>query len=244
MNTLRFKSAGSKYDAYRTASTHPSYAALSEEEFRHRFCRSLVRTLKNNRGECLTYGLGTLLGEFDLRVTSSPSRYAIWEFTPRPPLDSSDILWQRVTATDGKTWAFYTGCYSGSDQKQWVVASNTQHLSLDARRDIIDHAISLGFKRENFVFLDYDKCDSFEGGSHDNKIRLPDVMVTPKKPLVRKVPLKEEPQPPQLEQRRTSFVKVQPPSPPPLRRYAPLIPAHSHEEIHAGKGWSAGASLF
>ncbi len=46
----------------------------------------------------------------------------------------------------------------GADQTSFDVFSLTPELSPTAKRMIEEHAVSLGFKREEIVFLNYNSC--------------------------------------------------------------------------------------
>lgn len=159
MSTLPFYVMGSKYSFYRSASVSPSYLKITEEDFRNKMCHSNDARVVNGEGLNIVYGLGQVLAEFDTQVrTDYRTSRRHWDHTLRRPLPTWDKLRQTVTLTDGKSWAFMVGCWLGSDQKMWTVASATMELSAATLNQIISHALTLGFKKENFVQLNYDRC--------------------------------------------------------------------------------------
>lgn len=149
--------AGSKYHFYRLASVHHLYPELTEKDFEKEFCVTREGSSFEGRGRSTVYGLGRILADFDVEIREGPAGTRYFDFAMRPPLDM-EVIRGMVTLSDGESFIFMTGCWTGSDQKFWDVISLVPRLSYRARRQIVEHAIQLGFRREDFVFLDYDTC--------------------------------------------------------------------------------------
>lgn len=62
-----------------------------------------------------------------------------------------------TTLTDNRTFTVSAGCLTGN-QMVFGVASSVKVLPPETLKQIEDHVISLGFKREYFTGLRYDSC--------------------------------------------------------------------------------------
>lgn len=140
---------------YLQAYPHPRYDKLREDEYYYDFCLRRNTSVEGGLGVFTGFG-GRTLGIFDVR--RRPDRPEIaYEAFPRN-LDTQDFARIYITLTDNKTFAFVEECWIGSNQRSWNVISNTPNLSERAVKMIENHAIELGFKKENFVFIRYDGC--------------------------------------------------------------------------------------
>lgn len=155
MDTLNYIPAGSRYHMYRMASNHPRYAKMTESDLINGMCYRRNTSTTTGRGDAI--GFGRLLASFDV-VTIPEEPWVYLEAIPRAPLPRWDTLKQSVTLTDGKSFAFILNCWTGSNQRAWDVHSISPQLNPGTRRLIEDHAASLGFRRENMIFLRYDSC--------------------------------------------------------------------------------------
>ncbi|CAL8111380.1 unnamed protein product [Orchesella dallaii] len=64
-----------------------------------------------------------------------------------------------TTFTDNKTYFFSAVCLSDGEMV-WGVGSPTPTLPEETKKMILEHAVSLGFKKEFFSELRYDKCNN------------------------------------------------------------------------------------
>ncbi|CAL8149394.1 unnamed protein product, partial [Orchesella dallaii] len=62
-----------------------------------------------------------------------------------------------VTLTDNKTFLFTAVCMKNGGMT-WGVGSPTPTLTEETKKVVLDHAMSLGFNREDFIELKYDTC--------------------------------------------------------------------------------------
>ncbi|CAL8149397.1 unnamed protein product [Orchesella dallaii] len=62
-----------------------------------------------------------------------------------------------TTLTDNKTFIFTAVCMKNGGMA-WGVGSTTPTLTEKTKKIVRDHALSLGFNREDFTEINYDKC--------------------------------------------------------------------------------------
>ncbi|CAL8103870.1 unnamed protein product [Orchesella dallaii] len=62
-----------------------------------------------------------------------------------------------TTLTDNKTF-FFTAVCMVNGEMSWGVESTSPTLPEETKKKIFDHAVSLGFNREDFTELKYDTC--------------------------------------------------------------------------------------
>ncbi|CAL8116503.1 unnamed protein product [Orchesella dallaii] len=62
-----------------------------------------------------------------------------------------------TTLTDNKSFFFATICLKNGEMA-WGVASTTPTLTEETKKKVFDHAVSLGFNKEDFTELKYDTC--------------------------------------------------------------------------------------
>lgn len=158
LDSLKYTVAGSKYHLYRLAFGHPDYQTLRDDDFYYNFCpRRNISTTKK-MGELTIFE--RKLAAFDVRIPQKDDdKSGIYlESLSKNPLQRWDINRQHVTLTDNMTFAFLTICWTGADQRAWEVISADDKLDLQAKKRVMEHAESLGFRKENFVFLRPDSC--------------------------------------------------------------------------------------
>ncbi|CAL8111379.1 unnamed protein product [Orchesella dallaii] len=94
----------------------------------------------------------------------------IFEFAPVVGTGYSGTKY--TTLTDNKSFFFTPFCMDG--QMSWGIGSTTPTLPEDTIKMVYDHAESLGFKREYFTELRYDRCDiemiEYSSNDADNAI--------------------------------------------------------------------------
>ncbi|CAL8116515.1 unnamed protein product [Orchesella dallaii] len=64
-----------------------------------------------------------------------------------------------TTLTDNKSFFFATVCMNNREMS-WGVASTTPTLTEETKKKIFDHAVSLGFNKEDFTELKYGTCEN------------------------------------------------------------------------------------
>ncbi|CAL8149406.1 unnamed protein product [Orchesella dallaii] len=62
-----------------------------------------------------------------------------------------------TTLTDNKTFFFAATCMKNGGMA-WGVGSTTPTLTEETKKIVLDHAVSLGFNKEDFTELKYDTC--------------------------------------------------------------------------------------
>jgi len=156
VDSLRYIPAGSKYHMYRSASSIPDYLYLSEKGFTENACYSRNTTTTQFDSVGSVFGFGRVLRS--VRVVTRPGIY--FEGINRHPLTNTVGFTNIVTLTDNKSFAFLVVCWTGAalNEQTWAVVSNTPSLDAKTRKLIEEHAVSLGFKREHFVYLTYRRC--------------------------------------------------------------------------------------
>jgi len=80
-----------------------------------------------------------------------------YEFSPKEGPGITGMSY--TTLTDNKTFIFSVNCLDEEEQMTWGVVSPLPSLPEDTLKIIYDHAKSLGFKKEYFTEIKYDKCD-------------------------------------------------------------------------------------
>lgn len=147
--------AGNKYHFYRIASTRPDYAEMRYDFFYYNFCYKRNSSTTQTTSQSIAFG--QVSAEYDVRVPrDNPEVYM--EVVPRNPQNRNDILREYVTLTDNKSFVFVTLCWTGVDQRAWLVFSSKPTLDPVSEHLILEHAVSLGFKKENALFIRYHSC--------------------------------------------------------------------------------------
>lgn len=137
------------------ASLHPRFGELRPDEFYYDFCYK--RNLSSTQSVAHSIVFGEARATHDVVVPSESDKYL--EITPRlPTFLGKETLKQWVTLTDDKSFVFISMCWSGADERAWLVFSSKPRLDPTTENLIIEHAVSQGFKRENAVFIRYDGC--------------------------------------------------------------------------------------
>ncbi|ODM91528.1 hypothetical protein Ocin01_15156 [Orchesella cincta] len=105
-------------------------------------------------GTLLSKGFNGLTREYKSRpMEGNPDGYVFW------PSDGTDVYSGSAytTMTDNKTFFFSALCLKNGGMA-WGVGSATPTLSEETKKKILEHAESLGFKKEHFTELRYDNC--------------------------------------------------------------------------------------
>lgn len=158
MQSLSFMPGGSRYHLYRQASNHPRFHEMRDFEFYYHACFKHNTSYTTGEGTVFGFG-GRSLGSH--RVRSRREQQTVIDTSPIDgPYDSvgRDRLQQHITMTDHRSFVFLANCFVTEDQRSWTVYSLTPQLSQVAKKQIEEHALSLGFERNQFVFLSYKNC--------------------------------------------------------------------------------------
>lgn len=158
-------SAGGKYHLYRSALSHPRFRQMTEFEFENEACYLMNKSVTAGSGATFGFG-GRVLINYDFHLVPGRGRQdpsSIEGIATFPPEARGDVIRQRVSLTDFRTFAVILQCWEDDDQKSWDVFSLTPELDRQTQRRIEEHVEALGYKRENAVFLNYDNCRNLDG---------------------------------------------------------------------------------
>lgn len=152
VDSLNYIPAANRYHFYRHASGHPRFREMREFELYYNLCLTQNTTYSVGDGTAFGFG-GRALGSYTVRPRREQS-----SIIDKVRDGSLDRIEQFITLTDRRTFAFLANCWTGADQRSFDVYSLTPDLSPKTKRMIEDHAVSLGFNREEIVFLSYSNC--------------------------------------------------------------------------------------
>lgn len=137
----------------------PNYKELTEDQFQKEFCYSRNSSSVTPTGH--TFGYGRLLGNYKLTVPPPSGLY----LEGAPLKEESEgsgpkiTLQEIVVLTDNQTFAVIFQTWTGLDECSWaVVTPDMNDIAKKTKDRIEDFAASAGFKKEHFVFLNYEKC--------------------------------------------------------------------------------------
>lgn len=161
VDSLSYIPVANRYHYYHHASNHPRFHDMREFELYYNLCLTQNTSFANGDGTAFGFG-GRPLGSYITRPRLDQP--GVIDTTPINDGDSPYDLHRRerveqyITLTDHRTFAFLANCWTGADQRSFDVFSLTPELSPTTKRMIEEHAVSLGFKREEIVFLNYNSC--------------------------------------------------------------------------------------
>ncbi|CAL8129095.1 unnamed protein product [Orchesella dallaii] len=120
----------------------------------------------HHNGTLRGYGFGGQSREY----TATYGSPDIFEFRPSEGEGYSGTAY--VTLTDNSTF-FFTPICTDEGEMAWGLGSTVPRLPERTMKRIYDHALSLGFKREFFVNLNYENCDIPTSGATPRPSNIP-----------------------------------------------------------------------
>lgn len=154
---LTYIVAGSKFNLFALSADYPQFRVMRDFEFYYEAC--LQNYLNLTSGIGLIYGFGDgIIRNFDVRPRNNLLETGIIDFISLPTPGLQNVIRHTITLTDNKSFIFFDNCLTGTDQRAWLVLSNKPVLDKDTQGLIEQHATSLGFNRDNFIFLRRDSC--------------------------------------------------------------------------------------
>lgn len=164
----RYFIAGSKYDLYQAASGHPNFDLIRESEFYYFACFELVK-VKMGAESTVINSFG---GKAQIKLTN-PEINDIGDFEiDIKPLPRSGVKKQRIhhyiTLTDSDKYVVNYNCFNGKI-RGFTVLSTEALLDVGKMKRIDEHVITLGFRREDIIWLRRDACGKAEENQHCTK---------------------------------------------------------------------------